>query len=107
MITFLVDGHEVELSRDTIEAAAQAVIADQIGTEGRLSQTQRLALKGVADVVLNLGGLKAPRGANKLEYLAAYVLHMAMDYLDGKALPVEGAVHKVAQAEAVADGPTD
>ena len=88
MLKFVNGTHTVEMDRTAIEAAAQAQLLGRLEQSKELAPLLRTALKSTADMLLSFAGIKAPKGADKLEYLTAYILKLGLDKLEEKPLTV-------------------
>lgn len=92
MLTFLVNDTTVNIERESIEARLQESIAARLEESKDVAPMLRSALKGVAELILPMVGLKAPKGEDKLAYLTSYVMKLAFDALENQTIPVDGNV---------------
>lgn len=84
-----IDGKQFEVKREALEAQLQEHIHTLIGQSDSIGLNMKLALKGAADMALSYIGQKPPKGVDKLEYLAAYILHVGLNALENKAVIIE------------------
>lgn len=110
MIKLASGDKEFHIERADLEALIQAAIAEKMEESKHLSSIVRSGLKAAAEILLSILGMKPQKGVDKLEYLAAYVVHVALNVAESRVLDVQGiSVHDRTQdaPEGVADDTPD
>jgi hypothetical protein len=91
---------ELHVEREYVEAAIQNLVAAKLELLKTEHPLLRSAVKGVADMIMSMTGVKAPKDVDKVEFLAAYCLKLGLDAIEGHPIPVQA-------REVVTSGATD
>lgn len=87
MLKFTNGTHAVEIDRQGLEATAQGKIGELLSRSNEINPILKSALKGVAEMLLIQVNIKAPKGVDKLEFLTAYIIKLALDALEKEEIP--------------------
>lgn len=103
-LVFQTDTHKIELDRNSVQDQVFQLISESLTQSGQLDGMLRTMLKSVAELLMMKLGIKAPEGVDKIEFLAAYVLQMGLDKIDGQTLQVQAKVTDLAAKEVSMNG---